>query len=262
MFNAETSTRAVRGPASAALSRLGAASADQVRAFWRSVERFGAGASLAGPRGAPREAVILSGWACEMCLLPDGRRQVFSLFLPGDLVSIAHRPNHDARSLVALTRLELVDTRHFIGAEGRFGLDAGLLNQTEAANRLFDQMLRLGQLTAQERLLHLFLELYERLDAVGLVKNDTYRLPLTQEVVADSLGLSIVHINRTLKQLRRQELIILKAGHITLANRRRLATLACYAGRRHKPNLDLLPCPERPPQVEPAPAIRSVAGLH
>jgi DNA-binding transcriptional regulator YhcF (GntR family) len=61
-----------------------------------------------------------------------------------------------------------------------------------------------------------------------LVKEHTFRLPVTQEMFADALGLSIVHINRTLQQLRKEGLISLKAGTVTLHNRHRLDSLACY----------------------------------
>ncbi len=69
---------------------------------------------------------------------------------------------------------------------------------------------------AYERLVHLLLEFHSRLDAVGMVDGDTFSLPLTQEVLADALGLSVVHINPTLQQVRRDRLLELRGGQVTL----------------------------------------------
>ena len=71
-------------------------------------------------------------------------------------------------------------------------------------------------------------QLYDRLDAIGLVKESTFRIPLTQEVFADALGLSVVHINRTLQQLRREGMLTVGRGTVTLHQRHKLATFACY----------------------------------
>ena len=94
--------------------------------------------------------------------------------------------------------------------------------------RLFDQIVRIGRLTAKERVLNLLLELYDRLDAIGLVKENTFRIPLTQEVFADALGLSVVHINRTMQQLRREGMVTVGRGAVTLHQRHKLASFACY----------------------------------
>jgi transcriptional regulator with XRE-family HTH domain len=76
--------------------------------------------------------------------------------------------------------------------------------------------------------IHLLLELHERLERVGLVHGETFKIPLTQEVFADALGLSVVHINRTLKGLRKEGWVCIKAGSVTLRNRPRLAAASCY----------------------------------
>ncbi len=81
---------------------------------------------------------------------------------------------------------------------------------------LLDHIVRLGRQTAYERMAHLLLELRWRLAEVGLGDERKFPLPLTQEVLADALGLSIVHVNRTLQQLRREGLLEMRAGFVEL----------------------------------------------
>jgi CRP-like cAMP-binding protein len=135
------------------------------------------------------------------------------------------------RAVMALTRLEVVD------ADVRLADDAGRETVADALgelaqqreDRLYDHLMRMGRLSARERVLHLLLELYERLEKVGLVRGDTFKIPLTQEVFADALGLSVVHINRTLKQLRQEGAVTFKAGSVFLKDRERLSALAHYS---------------------------------
>lgn len=203
----------------------------RVKSFWRSVERFAAGATVCtkdGGRG--RRVVVVSGWACEMRILSDGRRQIFAFHLPGDTIELEHA-DCGRRVSVALTRLETVDVEVLMTGDEEVRRNVTrAIRQTvlRQEDRLFDHMVRMGRLSARERVLNLLLDLHDRLEAAGLVKESTFRLPVTQEMFADALGLSIVHINRTLQQLRREGLISLKGGAVTLHGRQRLDALACY----------------------------------
>lgn len=205
--------------------------ADRVRSFWRSVERYPPGVTLHAGTGLSARKVIVSGWASETRILHDGRRQIFSFLLPGDAVDLTRAGSIGRRSVVTLTRLETVDAEVLLNRSDatretvREAIQTAMRRKEE---RLFDHMARIGRLTTKERVLNLLLELHDRLEAVGLAKQGSFRIPLTQEVFADTLGLSIVHINRTLQHLRREGLITLKAGTVTLHDRRRLAALCCY----------------------------------
>ncbi|WP_309091269.1 helix-turn-helix domain-containing protein [Phenylobacterium sp.] len=205
---------------------------EQVRAFWRTLERFGPGVQLRCREGQGcKRGVIVSGWACEMRILPDGRRQIFSFLLPGDPFVIEENTDIGGRGIVALTRLETIDwTNPLLGvADGRDALARAVEEASRIKqDRMLDQMVRIGRLTARERLLHLLLELYYRLEAVGLVRGDTFRIPLTQALFADALGLSLVHINRTLTQLRREGHILLRGGSVTLLSREKLSAIAFF----------------------------------
>lgn len=200
----------------------------RVRTFWRTVERIGAGANVSAD-SRKRQIVIVSGWIAETRILSDGRRQIFSFLLPGDVAAVTGSTHVGCRGLVALTNVEIADASALtIGEQGERisnSLTAAIRQREE---RLFDQIVRIGRLTAKERVLNLLLELYDRLDAIGLVKENTFRVPLTQEVFADALGLSVVHINRTLQQLRREGMLTVDRGTVTLHQRHKLASFACY----------------------------------
>jgi len=181
------------------------------------VELFGEGHL----RGRPK--VLLSGWACRCRALPDGRRQIFTFVLPGDALGLCRRAAPAAMSTaVAVTRVVTADATTL--AEAAFDQDSEHENLASAVSAagalddasLLDQIVRLGRHTAYERTAHLFLELRWRLAAVGLASENRFPMPLTQEVLADALGLSIVHVNRTMQQLRRDGLIETRSGYVEI----------------------------------------------
>jgi CRP-like cAMP-binding protein len=182
---------------------------------------------------ARRPRFVLSGWASAQRILADGRRQVFGFFLPGDGIGVYPRMAAPAPfTVVAATPMETVDAEPFLESI-RAGASSGLLKAFSAAARcedimLLDQVVRLGRQTAYERVAHFLLEMHERLDVVGLAEQQRFPLPLTQEILADTLGLSIVHINRTLQQMRRDGLIEWRSGMATIRQRETLVSLADY----------------------------------
>jgi CRP-like cAMP-binding protein len=189
---------------------------------------------------ARRPRFILSGWACNQRVLTDGRRQVFSFAVPGDGLGVYPRMMPPSPyTAVALTPMETVDATPFLEAV-RKGASGGFATAFAAGARLEDKMLldqivRLGRQTAFERVAHFLLEIHERLATVGLSEHRRFPLPLTQEVLADALGLSVVHLNRTLQLLRRGGLIEWRSGVATLLDRDLLLGVAEYnvAGRRN-----------------------------
>jgi CRP-like cAMP-binding protein len=171
-----------------------------------------------------------------MSIRPDGTRQIFTFFIPGDIISSGF--NKSGRELVALTRLQVGDAAVSDDDGNAEQLQTNIVDaaaRTEA--RILNHITRLGSLTARERVLNLLLEFHDRLSAVGLTTNGAYRLPITQQMFADALGLSHVHINRTLHQLRRDNMIAIERAVITLHNRQRLAALACYDVASSAPSL-------------------------
>ena len=192
------------------------------------------GSELRRDDGAPARArLIVSGWACYQRVLPDGRRQIFGFILPGDLTGVFAEPNAlrlaDASAVTGLETLGASALQRALTSEAdRYpGLALALIRMAAAEEaRLLDQIMRLGRQTAYERVAHLLLELQERMQAAGLADGMRFALPLTQETLADALGLSIVHLNRILQQLRRERIIELKGGTVTLVDPGYLAVVS------------------------------------
>ena len=96
----------------------------------------------------------------------------------------------------------------------------------ETQKLLHDQIVRLGRMNGLERMAHLLLELRRRLSRVGLANGQSFPMPLRQEALADALGMSTVHVNRTMQQLRHKKLISCSGREVTVLDRGRLIALA------------------------------------
>lgn len=217
-----------------ALAPLSQAEETLLRSLGDHRERHAPGAELIFEGGsAEHPRFVLSGWAACQRVLQDGRRQIFRFILPGDVFGLAKGPAVVAHwSVVALTSMELVQGEAAV-AQARAGEAPGIARalaraQTIDDQLLLDHMVRLGQQTAYERVAHFLLELQRRLRVAGLGDAQRFPLPLTQEILADALGLSIVHVNRTLQQLRRDGLIELRSGVAILLKPDDLARLCEY----------------------------------
>lgn len=182
-----------------------------------------------------RCTAVGSGWAARYRLLSDGRRQIVSLILPGDMLQCGDTPGPETGlPLIALTEVRLLNAHPVrAAAEGDAPEHAGLRTALARARevtgaQLIDQIVRLGQQNGLERMAHLFAELQARLCAADVADDIGFSMPLTQECLADILGLSMVHVNRTLQQLRRQRLIELAHGRLRVLRPARLTSLSDY----------------------------------
>lgn len=168
---------------------------------------------------------VLSGWACLAHSLRDGRRQILAFLLPGDGVGFdLLTRSQRSMDVLALTPLKVryAQPGFSVGTErlGRAFAGAAAAQQ----GRMIDQMVRLGRQTAYERMAHLLLELHGRLAEIGETRGESFNLPVKQEILADALGLSLVHVNRTLQQIRRDKLIDVRGAQVTLLDRTGLET--------------------------------------
>jgi CRP-like cAMP-binding protein len=182
-----------------------------------------------------RAQVILSGWACHARSLSDGRNQIFRFLIPGDCIGLyGPAAGRATPTIIALTHVITADARVLSAANGEGGPTYAGLAAACARSAwlddiaLLDQIVRLGRQTALERMAHLLLEFHGRLERVGLTAGRRYSLPITQEILADALGLSVVHVNRTLQQLRREHLIEMRAGYVDLLQIDTLKSIADY----------------------------------
>ena len=169
--------------------------------------------------------VIVSGWACRQRELTDGRRQIMSLLLPGDAIGLCQLGQPVAQTTVmALSNVRTVDAPELSAAWLDRSSSPGLARALDIAaaeemHFLFAHAMRLGRQTAYERIASLFSELEYRLSNCGHSQNARFPFPLTQETLADAVGLSVVHVNRTLQLMRRENCIDLARGVLTIRER-------------------------------------------
>jgi CRP-like cAMP-binding protein len=189
---------------------------------------------------------LMAGWAFTKRRLGDGRRQIFRFVLPGDLFGLRFRIDSLALdTLVTLTPCKIADASSLIPVVSQsYSSGGGLALACSMSASLddsygLDHIVRLGQQTAYERLAHLILELANRLKTVGLTDGSEFYMPLTQDILADVLGLSLVHVNRTLQHLRREHVIEFKGFNMKILDLEKLTGIAGY----------------RPPKVAPHPVI-------
>lgn len=164
--------------------------------------------------------VVIEGWACRYKMTRDGARQITGLVVPGDVCNLDSfmRPqvNYGVRTLTAGNVIGLPRERVQALAAERPAITRAFTWFTIVENAVLSEWaLSLGRQTARERLAHLLCELAVRLDGTH-GDAPSYELPVTQEQLADALGLTSVHVNRTLQQLRADGLVAIEARRVTL----------------------------------------------
>ncbi len=177
--------------------------------------------------------LLLSGWACRYKMLPDGRRQLMGFFLPGDLCDLnsflLDRLDHSLLALtpiryVALSASDLETVSHshpnLVKAFHHDGLVHAAIQR--------EWIISLGKRSALERLAHLLCEFYTRLELVGLARDGSCELPITQTELADAIGLSPVHVNRTLRELRERDLVVVQDRRLHIPDLAGLSTVALF----------------------------------
>jgi CRP-like cAMP-binding protein len=175
--------------------------------------------------------LLIKGFCVRSKTTEQGKRQILSVHIPGDLPDLQslHLPvmDHELRTLSASTIGFVSHTAVRQLARNRPLIAEALWRQTLIDAVLFrDWIVNIGRRPAEQRLLHLFIELQQRLAVVGLVNNETYDLPMTQTDLADATGLTPVHVSRVLKSLREHGLIQMRRSVVTIGNTRQLSEWA------------------------------------
>jgi CRP-like cAMP-binding protein len=161
---------------------------------------------------------IKDGYAARYKVLRNGKRQIVSLLVPGDVVGLPGSfLDRASFSVIALSDMKLEVCSHdaFIATcyrRPKFALALSWLAVSDAT-LYAEHIVDIGRRTPIERLAHLLLELHTRLSMVGRASASAFDLPISQEVMSDTLGLSVPHLNRMLAKLRTD-------GMVTVAERR------------------------------------------
>ncbi len=177
--------------------------------------------------------IVKEGWAIRYKSLEDGRRQVLNVLLPGDMfdlqVLVAAEADHSVKTVTSMTGLSVRPSvfRRLLTESGKLTLAFWWMQVQEEAF-LREQIVRNGQQTARERIGHFLLELHRRVQIVGEGTGDGFRAPLTQTVIADTLGLTPIHTNRVLRQLERDGLVERTNGWIQFKDAVRLAEISQF----------------------------------
>lgn len=176
---------------------------------------------------------VKEGFAVRYKLLRNGKRQIGSFLLPGDVIGLPGSfLDRAAHSVIAVTdmTLRVCALDAFVNLcclRPKFALALSWLAAQEAAVYA-EHIISIGRRTPTERLAHFLLEIHFRLFAVGRSDDSSFELPFTQEMMSDALGLSVPHLNRTLEQLRTSGLIAIDDRHVFFADMPALAQLAQF----------------------------------
>jgi CRP-like cAMP-binding protein len=211
------------------LDRSELAALAELEAVRRPVE---AGTELVHERQAGHQAFILQeGWACAYKMVPDGGRQVIDFSIPGDVMglrSVLLRTSDHSFSAVTRVVVAEVSARQMVDRFQHLPrLGAAVLwaaSRDEAM--VVEHLVSVGRRSALERTAHLLLELWLRLQLVGLGTSAGYACPLNQYLLADALGLSAIHVNRVLRQLRERGLVTFRDGQVLFHDLPRLRSIA------------------------------------
>jgi CRP-like cAMP-binding protein len=177
--------------------------------------------------------LLVEGFLCRYKLLPDGARQIQSFHVPGDIPDLQslhlgvmdHGLATIAASTVALIPHDAVrDLTH-----AHPPIADKLWRDTLVDAAIFREwIVNVGRRNAYQRIAHLLCEIFLKLRAVGLTDGESFGFPITQAEIADATGLSTVHVNRSIMQLRGDGLIRLERGHCTISNLGRLKEVAMF----------------------------------
>lgn len=180
--------------------------------------------------------LVLEGMAYRYKTRANGTRQIVAYFVPGDMgdldVVLLDRMDHSIGTFSAC-KIVWIKPEVLVGIQKKHPAIARALRMSTLVDEatLREWLLNVGGRSSIERLAHLFSELLLRLQVVGCATEDRYELPIRQGELGDTTGMSPVHVNRSLMELRRRGLIELSGRSLTILNRRELEALAEF-----KPN--------------------------
>ncbi len=204
--------------------------------LWGSRRWVAAGTELVHEQQVGHHAYIVEeGWACSYKLLPDGGRQVIDFPIPGDLIGLRsvllQAADHSFAAVTDLTVAEVSARRLITLFEQQPRLGIALLwaaSRDEAM--VVEHLVNIGRRSALVRTAHFLVELGQRLQLVGLGSETGFACPLNQYLLADAVGLTAIHVNRILRQLRELGLLTFRHGRVVFHDLPRLREIAGHPG--------------------------------
>lgn len=197
-------------------------------------KQFPAGRDIVHQGQTNQSAYILaSGWACSYKLLTGGTRQIVDFQIPGDFLGLRsvlfRTSDHNIEPVTQLQASEVLASDLLETFSNTPRLATAMLwaaSRDEAM--VVEHLVGIGRRDAKERTAHFLLELGARLKLVGLGTTSGYDCPLSQYLLADALGLSAVHVNRVLRELREEGLVTFQHGHVEIHDLDALVLLADF----------------------------------
>jgi CRP-like cAMP-binding protein len=177
--------------------------------------------------------VLLSGWACSYKILKDGQRQIVDFQIPGDFLGLRsvllHLSDHSIEPVtdIEVTEIHVSDLLKAFSQTPRLAT-AVLWAASRDEAMVVEHLVGIGRRDAAERLVHFLLELGARLALAGMGSKAGFACPLTQYLLADALGLSSVHVNRVLRQLREEGMVTFRDGMVVFDDYGRLTEFAQF----------------------------------
>ena len=177
--------------------------------------------------------VILEGWACRYKILPSGTRQVLAFMMPGDCcdlhIGLLDEMDHSIQTITPAL-VATIDRHHMdtIFDERRAVAKAMYISQLVDEGTMRAWITSMGRRSSIERVAHLMCELYLRARNIGLADAPHFALPLSQLLLADALGMTSVHLNRVLKELRLSGAMTLQRGSLIITDPRKLVKIAGF----------------------------------
>jgi CRP-like cAMP-binding protein len=174
--------------------------------------------------------LVLEGFACRYKIFPDGKRHIMAYLVPGDLcdmhIFILKAMDHSIGTLSACRVVDIPRPRILEMLERPAIAQALWWAALVDEATLREWLVNIGRRSAEQRVGHLLCELLMRLQTVGLASSNSYELPITQTDVAETVGLSVVHVNRVIQRLRASGLITLRSKRLVIADVEGLKTFS------------------------------------
>ncbi|SHG58152.1 cAMP-binding domain of CRP or a regulatory subunit of cAMP-dependent protein kinases, partial [Kaistia soli DSM 19436] len=173
------------------------------------------------------------GWGCRYKILPSGTRQVLAFMMPGDScdlhVALLAEMDHSIQTIgpALVATIERADMDAILDSHHQVA-KAMYVSQLVDEGTMRAWITSMGRRTSLERVAHLMCELYLRARNIGLISEPTLTMPLSQLLIADSLGMTAVHLNRILKELRVTGAMSFQRGSLHIENPVKLVQIAGF----------------------------------